>query len=394
LPFQFVSLAAAMGSRCAAFFLFKASMSEDHKALVRHTLSQSFAIRPFDAETASPAAWAALQAFRRQRSVEDLPGEPMLSDADFEANVRRQWPLQQYHRFIAWHGEEIAGNLILGHRREGTPGAEDFADFVDLFGGVLNRFQRQGVGTALLPALAHFMRDSGRRVATARGVHRPESHAFFRAIGAEEKLSSVENRMDFAGLDWAELARWRARPAAAAPGLRWEIHAGRVPFERLAQLMAPFSRLINEQPLGTLDIPRMRYELSGYETWYAEMDQRGGEHFLVLLCNNDDDGGEVAAVCDANWDARFPDRVYQALTAVAERWRGHGLAKAVKAAMLHVLRERLPQLRTMITTNANANAPMLSINRRLGFAVHRREAVYQIDLNGLRRYLAQPTAPS
>lgn len=51
----------------------------------------------------------------------------------------------------------------------------------------------------------------------------------------------------------------------------------------------------------------MRYELQGYVTWYEEMDRRGGSHFLVMLRHGD----EVAAMCDASWDARFPDRVYQ-----------------------------------------------------------------------------------
>lgn len=346
----------------------------------------TFCIRPFDPETASADEWARLQVYSRLRAAQDHPGEPVLSEADFERNVRRQWPLQQYRRFLALQGEEIVGNLILVCRREGTPGCEDYAAFVDVWGGVLNRFQRQGVATALLRTLCGFMQGSGRRIATMK-VHRPESHAFFRAIGAKEKLASIENRLAFAGLDWAALAQWRAGAEAPAQGLRWEIHAGRVPMDRLAQLMAPFSQLINEQPLGSLDIPRMRYELAGYVSWYAEMDQRGGEHFLVLLL----DGDEVAALCDASWDARFPKRVYQALTAVAARWRGKGLAKAVKAAMLELLRERHPQLQTMITTNAEANVPMLSINQRLGFAVHRHDATYQIELDGLQRFLAART---
>lgn len=360
-------------------------MSEQQKSSARLRASPSLAIdiRPFDPETASAGEWYALQSFRRVRAAEDFPGEPVLSDDQFAHDVRRHWPLQHYRRFLAWHGDEIAGNLILAHRRAGTPGAEDFAAFVDLFGGVRNRFQRRGVGRALLRVAEDFMRRDSRRIATAK-VFRAPSHAFFRAMGAEEKLATVENRLDFAGLDWEELGRWRAQVATSAPALRWEIHAGRVPYARLAQLMAPFSRLINEQPLGTLDIPRMRYEVSGYETWYAQMDERGGEHFLVLLCNGD----EVAAVCDASWDARFPERVYQQLTAVDARWRGQGLAKGVKAAMLEVMHHRQPQVRTMITVNANANAPMLSINQRLGFAVHRRDATYQLALDALQRALA------
>jgi RimJ/RimL family protein N-acetyltransferase len=360
-------------------------MSEQQQNSARLRASSSLAIdvRSFDPAQATNTDWQALLAFRRVRANEDFPGEPVLSDDQFVHEVRRHLPLQEHRRFIAWHEGEIAGNLILSYRRPGTPGAEDYAAFVDAFGGVRNSFQRQGVGQSLLRVLEAFMREEGRRVATVK-VHRLESHAFFRAMGAEEKLASVENRLDFAGLDWAELARWRSQAVTSAPGLRWEIHAGRVPYARLDQLMAPFSRLINEQPLGTLDIPRMRYEVSGYETWYAQMDARGGEHYIVLLC----DGDEVVAVCDASWDARFPDRAYQQLTAVDARWRGKGLAKAVKAAMLELMRQRQPQVRTLITTNANANAPMLSINKRLGFAVYRRDATYQMELEALQRALA------
>ena len=128
----------------------------------------------------------------------------------------------------------------------------------------------------------------------------------------------------------------------------------------------------------------MRYELQGYTTWYADMDRRGGEHFLVLLR----DGDQVAAMCDASWDARFPERVYQQLTAVARPWRGKGLAKGVKAAMLALVRERHAQVRTMVTHNAEVNAPMLSINRRLGFALHRQDATYQIGSDDLKSFLS------
>jgi GNAT superfamily N-acetyltransferase len=146
--------------------------------------------------------------------------------------------------------------------------------------------------------------------------------------------------------------------------------------------MAPFSILINEMPLGSLELPRLRYELQDYVTWYGDMDRRGGDHFLAMLRHGDD----VAAMCDANWDARFPDRVYQRLTAVARPWRGKGLAKGVKAAMLNMIRARHPGVRTMITSNAEVNAPIRSINHRLGFAVHRQEATYQISRETLCRY--------
>jgi hypothetical protein len=48
----------------------------------------------------------------------------------------------------------------------------------------------------------------------------------------------------------------------------------------------------------------------------------------------------------------------------------------------------------MITTNAEANAPMLSINQRLGFAVHRQEGTYQISRETLARFAAAIKKPT
>ena len=50
---------------------------------------------------------------------------------------------------------------------------------------------------------------------------------------------------------------------------------------------------------------------------------------------------------------------------------------------------RHPEVRMMITTNAAANAPMLSINQRLGFAVHREDGTYQINRETLARFIAR-----
>eukprot|EP01036_Dinobryon_divergens_P015671 gene15671-21226_t len=126
--------------------------------------------------------------------------------------------------------------------------------------------------------------------------------------------------------------------------------------------------------------------MADYLAWYAEIDRRGGEHYLVLLL----DGDEVVAVCDASWNQLFPDRMFQRLTAVARHWRGKGLAKGVKAAMLRLVRSRHPELTLISTSNAEVNAPMLAINRQLGFAVHRQEGLYQFGTDSLRAYLATP----
>jgi len=285
------------------------------------------------------------------------------------------------HGAVGAHGEFI-GSLSASFRREGTPGHEAFAPFLEAWGGVLRPHRRRGVASTLLRALLALMEMHCKSVATIK-THLPDGHAFLQAIGAVEKHRSVENRMPLAGLDWQMLARWRADGFAPAHGLRAEVHAGRVPFERLAALMAPLSALLNDAPTTNLERPPLRYDLEDFPPWYADMDRRGGEHFLVLLL----DGDEVVAVCDASWNQRFPDRLQQRLTAVARQWRGKGLAKGVKAAMLQLVRERHPEVTLAVTHNAEVNAPMLTINHRLGFAAHKHDGLYQIDTQSLRTFL-------
>jgi GNAT superfamily N-acetyltransferase len=355
-------------------------MLETRAAPARHTVTTVF-----DPQRASEADWGNFLAYWRLRTEEDFPGDPIAPDADTRQNVQRPNPLYVFHRVLAVgeHGEFI-GSLSASFRREGTPEYEAFAPFLEAWGGVLRPHRRRGVAKALLRTLLALMEAHGKSVATIK-AHLPEGYAFLQAIGAVEKHRTVENRMAFADLDWRALTRWRAEGFAPAHGLRAEVHAGRVPFERLATLMAPLSGLLNDAPTTNLERPPMRYDLEDFPPWYADMDRLGGDHFLVLLL----DGDEVVAVCDAAWNQRFPDRMHQRLTAVARRWRGKGLAKGVKAAMLQLVREHHPEVALAVTHNAEVNAPMLAINHRLGYAAHRHDGLYQIGTESLRTFLQE-----
>lgn len=342
-------------------------------------------LRRFNPRAALSAEWAAFHAFRRCRSAEDNPGDPIPDDAEAEHDARKRWPHWGNRRTLAWDAGQVVGSVGMSFRRRHTPDYAEYAPFTSIWGGVLASHRRRGVATALLrPALA-FMQAHGKGVATL-SASQPPGHAFLAAIGAEQRQRSVENRLLFAGLDWAALAGWEAALPAGA-GLRWEVHAGRVPMGRLAALVPSFTVLTQDEPQDGLDAPPNRFSLEGYAAWYEEADRTGSEHFLVLLLH----GNEVAGMCEAGWDPRVPDRAWQALTAVARPWRGQGLAKALKARMLRLVAERHPGVALMATGNADSNAPMLSINARLGFVRHRESGTYQVGPEGLAAWLLSRT---
>jgi GNAT superfamily N-acetyltransferase len=70
--------------------------------------------------------------------------------------------------------------------------------------------------------------------------------------------------------------------------------------------------------------------------------------------------------------------VRQQLTAVARPWRGRGVGRALKAAMLHQVHEAHPEATVIGTNNAEVNAPILSINARVGFKAAWRNVDYQV----------------
>ena len=339
-------------------------------------------IRPFDPSSATRTEWNAVHVFRYARNEEDTPGEALFDEAEFERQTRHQWPLYEERRWYAWAGDEIAGVIGASFRRGGTANYDIHAPHLYAWCSVRKHQRRRRFATGLLRPLLNFMDERNKTLATL-DTSTSDGEAFLSAVGATLKQRSIENRAPFDGLDWAKLDRWHAAATSMTAPLHWEIHVGRVPLDKLEATILQYNALLADIPLGDLESPPPRWDLTECLTWYEELDGHIGDHILVMLM----DGDTVAAVSEVVWDSRFPDHLYQRLTAVARPWRGRGLAKGVKAAMMQVVRDRRPDIKFVMTSNANMNAPMLSINEQLGFREHRRTAVYQVGPEAISTYL-------
>ena len=344
-------------------------------------------IRVFDPQTASPELWASYHACTRATAEELRPGDPVLSDAEFEAEERREHPLYACVHWVALAGQDVAGSASAWFRRPGTPDSAAYAPHIDAGAAVRAEFRRQGAGTMLLREVLGLMHSLDKTVLTL-GAHMEPGHSFLTWAGAEPKLTTVSSRATLKDLDWAALREWE--DAAGGCGLEWERYAGRVPREVLLGLLPEFTALFADMPLGGLEIPPMRVEIESYDQFYEELGRTGGAHHLIILREA---GGGVAGLSEATWDARRPSLVYQQLTAVARPWRGRGLAKAMKAAMLRQVRECHPEALTMSTGNGEMNATMRSINVRAGFKVHRRFVEYQVSRDALDLWSSARTHP-
>jgi GNAT superfamily N-acetyltransferase len=331
-----------------------------------------FKIVPFDVDAAGPDAWAAFHDHRRAIAAELDPDDPVLGDEECEDEMRRTDPLWESRRWLALDGPDVVGFADSWFRRPGTPNAEEHARFLKCHGHVATTVRRKGIGTRLMQPVHALMHALDKTVLTMC-ADTDAGHAFLEHIGAAAKLSMMECRTLLDGLDWPRLRA--GEDVASGLGLTWECYAGRVPRETLAGLLPAFTALIADIPVGSLDAPPLRLEIEAYDQWYGVMDRMAGAHHLVVLR---DPEGAVIAMSEAAWDSRRPQIANQIFTAIARPWRRRGLARAVKAALMRQIRSANPGVREVRTFNADSNAPILAVNRRLGFTMLRRHVDYQI----------------
>jgi GNAT superfamily N-acetyltransferase len=174
--------------------------------------------------------------------------------------------------------------------------------------------------------------------------------------------------------------RWRREGEANTAGTRLEIYEPRIPEDFLDEYCAAYTPLINTVPFEELDHGEIFYTPEVMRDQYGLSERLGRVHHVAVTREPD---GSMSGMTELLHNPYHPDRVHQELTAVDQRQRGRGLGKWLKAALLLRVREAYPELRLVITENAGSNAPMLAINERLGFKLHRPQFGYQVGLERL-----------
>jgi GNAT superfamily N-acetyltransferase len=91
---------------------------------------------------------------------------------------------------------------------------------------------------------------------------------------------------------------------------------------------------------------------------------------------------------EVTWSPNRPGILEQGFTGVSPEFRNKGLGCWLKAAMLDKILSRLREVRIVRVNNAKSNAPMLKINRALGFRPYLASAIWQVELDSVQKYLA------
>ena len=256
-------------------------------------------------------------------------------------------------------GEDVVGALrLMLPLRDNTTVA-----FVDV--AVHPEHRRRGIGSALLAEGLRVAADAGRTELISE-VDEPVPDTAGRAFALRHGWTCdlLETRRDLVlPPDEARLSAAEAEAREASAGYELVTWRGPVPDALLDDRALLEQRMSTDAPHGDLPVEEERWDGARVREIEA-MNAARGRTVLSAGAVHD---GRLVAFTELHVSVDRPELARQGSTLVLREHRGHRLGALVKAAVLRDLAAAFPQTRRITTYNAEDNAPMVAVNRALGF---------------------------
>lgn len=234
--------------------------------------------------------------------------------------------------------------------------------------------RRSGLGSALLGAVARRAYKEGFASLGVEVVGGTPAVPFFEAMGFNQEYVETRSILDLSAVDWGALGEM-ARGISA--GYRIEFFPGGPP-DGLLDAYARAKAELRDTEDAELDLHPSSYDPQRLRDSLDCLHRRGMKPYVVLAIH--ERSGEVAGLTEVVVCAQHPRRADQYDTIVAQRHRGYGIDRAIKARMLFELRCTEPDVAEVQTWNAQSNESMLKVNAELGFLPDRDWLEYGRDV--------------
>lgn len=347
---------------------------------------ENYDIKLFDFSSASKEEWTPFHKYRRKRMSEISPDDPIETDAVAEERIKLnlgEVEIKSYVVVMKEDPSDIIAWLQMSSFKESSPsysGNEHVLRVGSM--AVLKDYRRKGIGLALLELVHAFSVENEKRVIIGSTMEE-EGRALNRILGGIEALELRDNRLNMDEVDWKMIETWEQEGAKRSTDTSLEFYTS-IPEEILEDYCKKYTEVNSQAPLDDLDVGDTIFTP---EIWrkYEEAAARVSATWLTAILR--EKNGDISGISDVLYVPSKAPLLIQQLTGVDQNYRGQGKGKWVKAAMLLKVREEFPDIKSITTGNATSNAPMLSINERMGFKLHREIFNLQIETEKLGKYL-------
>jgi mycothiol synthase len=291
----------------------------------------------------------------------------------------------QFHDH-AWLAETAGGTPVAAGFCWSNSSGDPRVMECDLF--VRRDHRRRGIGSRLLSSVLEVSAAEQRPLLTWSTFGAvPAGEAFSRQLGGQVARLNHTSELSVADLDWKMISSWTRAGRARELGYQVELVDGAFP-ERLRADAVTFHRIMETAPQEGLDAGQVTVDAGFVAQLDLALVAAGRTRWTVFVR---DPAGQCVGGTEVTFEPGNPGTVFQQNTGIDPVHRGLGLAKWAKALMLERISRECPQARRVRTENASSNAPMLAINRALGFQVTGTRTEWQARLDDL--LLHSPPGP-
>jgi mycothiol synthase len=256
------------------------------------------------------------------------------------------------HAWAAWEGARVVGFGSVVY-------PEHLTDWA-IPGVVVDKsHRRRGVGNALLREIVADARAQGHTTLGSDQVRLgTDGEQWACAVGFANAQRRRWQMLHVANVD---PALWDV-PVPA--GFRLEQWADSAP-ESIVAAFAAARNAMADAPIGESSFREPEWTVGRIRQVEAELREEGDDSRFVVAVH--EETGDVAAVTGLLLRPPRVDLCWQRDTAVVAQYRGLGLGRAVKAAMMRRLLAEFPDLGRVITSTAAENAYMIRVNEQIGY---------------------------
>jgi GNAT superfamily N-acetyltransferase len=347
----------------------------------------NFEVLPMDPLVLTKEEWKPYHEFRRKRHMETKPEDPIIDDESMERTIKVQFQNPEFDAKVFTIRDPKVPDTMIGEFvfitfTENAKMFENNKHLAILEISLLPEYRRKGIGRKLLVKAYRFAKESGKGVLILN-TSEPSGRSFIKEIGAQEALTSAENRLHMNEVDWEMMESWSKDGPVRSDGSMIQFFST-VPEEIVEPYCVFFTEVANQAPLDELDINDL---ILTPETLRKMESDREAMGLVQLVAITTESNGDISGLTEITYRPERETMLSQGLTGVQEIYRGKGLGKWLKAAMLLQIRKDFPKVKIVSTGNANSNAPMLAINKMMGFKLHKEKVDAQITVDQLEQYL-------
>ena len=342
-------------------------------------MNSQYEIREFIPAAATDEEFEALLRFENEMRAERQPGDPPRSLASVKANLQSIPPFVHVKMWLVW---DVVETAVIAQAVFIYLDTDENQHLGQVELEVLTAYRQQGLARELLALVAAEAESQNRRLLMGNTNGRvPAGEQLMLRLGGSRGLATHMNQLALAEVPSSLLQRWldEAPTGEFTLGL-WETY----PEEQLEAIVA-LHEVMNQQPRDDLDVEDTR--LTGEHLRQIEANQAAQGVVRWTMYVMEKATGKLAGYTEL---FNLPDRedlVAQGDTGVFPAYRGRGLGRWLKAAMVEKILAERPSVQFIRTTNADSNAAMLKINREMGFRPYMSQTIWQIETAKVKAYL-------